>query len=153
MDETPNRLVNPRRRQPLVHAGSRSEDPAPVEQTLRVILGLDLEQARKVVLAPDLARDAEGGDVVGVVVGGGRAEALLEVAQVGHHVVLVAVVDEGLVGVVGPLGRGEGDVRARGVRPGRVAVAGWQLAVEAGQEVLRGASCQRIQVTQVRQAD
>lgn len=50
--------------------------------------------------------------------------------------ILLAVVYEGLVGVVGPLGRREGDVRTRGVRPSRVAVAGWQLTVEAGQEVL-----------------
>lgn len=49
--------------------------------------------------------------------------------------VLLAVVNVGLVGVVGPLGRREGDVRTCGVRPGRVAVAGWQHAVEAGQEV------------------
>lgn len=136
LNQAPNRLVNPRRRQPLVHTGSRSEDPAPVEKTLRVILGLDLQQARKVFLAPNLARDAEGCEIVGVVVDGGLAEGLLEVSQVGHHVVLLAVVNVGLVGVVGPLGRREGDVRTCGVRPGCVAVAGWQVAVEAGQEVL-----------------
>lgn len=135
MDQAPNRLVNPRRRQSLVHTGSRGEDPAPVEETLRVILGLDLQQAPKVIRAPDLARDAERCEVVGVVVDGGLAGGLLEVAQVGHHVVLLAVVYVGLVGVVGPLGRREGDVGAGGVRPGGVAVAGWQVAVEAGQEV------------------
>lgn len=47
--------------------------------------------------------------------------------------VLFAVVDEGLVGVVGPLGRGEGDVRTGGVGPGGVAVTCWELAVEPGE--------------------
>lgn len=136
MDESPNRLINPRRRQALVHASSRSEDPAPVEKTLGVILGLDLQQTRKVILAPDLAREAEGSEVVGVVVDGWLVEGLLEVSQVCHHVVLLAVVDVGLIGVVGPLGRRQGDVRTCGVWPRRVAVAGWQHAVEAGQEVL-----------------
>lgn len=104
LNEAPNGLINPRSRQPLVHTGSRSEDPTPVEKTLRVILGLDLQQAAEVVLAPDLARETEGREVVGVVVYGGLAGGLLEVAQVGHHVVLLAVIHESLVGVVGPLG-------------------------------------------------
>lgn len=137
MDKAPNGLVNPRCRQALVHTGSRSEHPAPVEKTLRVIFRLDLQQSRKVFLSPDLARDAEGRKVVGVVVDGGLVEGLLEVAQVCHHMVLLAVVNVGLVGVVGPLGRREGDVRTFRVWPGRVAVAGWQHAVEAGQEVLK----------------
>lgn len=103
LDVTPNRLVNLRCCQPLLHISGRSKDLALVEKVLWVILGLNLQKTRKGLPALDLACKAKGSKVVGVVVDGRLIKGILKVTQVSHYMVLLVVIYEGLVSVVGLL--------------------------------------------------
>lgn len=73
--------------------------------------------------------------VVGVIVDGRLVEAVLEVAQVGHHLVLVLRVQPLGGAVVAPLARRQGDVGARRVRPRGGGVGVGSGAVPGGEDV------------------
>lgn len=131
LNEAPQGLISISGCQPLGYTRICGKDTAAIQEARGVVSLLDRQQTVEVVLAPDLAREAVRCHVIRVVVDGRVVQVVLEVTEVRHQH-LVTLVDEGLVGVVGPLGRREGDVRARGVGPGCVTVTGGQVPVEPG---------------------